>query len=161
MLMMTEGLQSFGQLWLAELVNGKDRRGASVKVLAKKAAEEPLFVRVAPCGSAKLRFVDAAGKPKADFIPWLQLVVTPGPPLWKAIEDKTLAAEVVTLAGPYGDQPPGQPKTDAKGYVTYDGLIPGATYRIKMYNQDMGHNIVLKDFRVEAGKTAELEIVVK
>ena len=72
-----------------------------------------------------------------------------------------LAAEVVTLAGPYGDQPPGQPKTDAKGCVTYHGLIPGATYRIKTYSRDMGHNTVLKDFRVEAGKTAELEIVVK
>jgi RNA polymerase sigma factor (sigma-70 family) len=161
MLMMTEGLQSFGQLWLAELLNGKDRRGASVKVLAKKVAGEPFIVRFAPCGSAKLRFTDADGKPKKDFVPWLQLVVTPGPPLWKAIEDKTLAAEVVSLAGPYGDQPPGQPKTDAKGCVTYHGLIPGATYRIKTYGQDMVHNIVLKDFSVESGKTAELEIVVK
>jgi RNA polymerase sigma factor (sigma-70 family) len=161
MLMMAEGLQTFGQLWLRELVNGTNRHGASVKVLAKKAAGEPLVVRLAPCGSAKLRFTDADGKPRKDFIPWLQLVVTPGLPLWKAVEDKTLAAEVISLAGPYGDQPPGQPKTDAKGYVTYHGLIPGATYRIKTYNQDMGHNIVLKDFSVESGKTAEVEIVVK
>ncbi len=161
LLTMAEGLQTFGQLWLGELVNGKDRRGASMKVLAKKAVGEPLVVRVAACGSARLHFVDAAGKPKKDFIPWLQLVVTPGPPLWKAIEDKTLAAEVVTLAGPYGDQPPGQPKTDAKGYVTFHGLIPGATYRIKTYSRDMGHNTVLKDFSVEAGTTAELKIVVK
>jgi RNA polymerase sigma factor (sigma-70 family) len=160
MLMMAEGLQTFGQLWLAELVNGKDRRGASVKVLAKKAAEEPLFVRVAPCGSAKLRFTDAAGKPKADFIPWLQLVVTSSPPLWKAIEDKVRAAEVVSLAGPYGDQPPGQPKADAQGYVTYHGLIPGATYRLRIHGAGL-RNGVLKDFKVEAGKTLELEIVVK
>jgi RNA polymerase sigma factor (sigma-70 family) len=161
MMMMTEGLQSFGQLWLAELVNRKDRRGASVKVLAKKAAGQPLVVRVAPCGSVRLRFKDGAGKPRADFIPWLQLVVTPGPPLWKAIEDKVLAAEVVSLAGPYGNQPPGQPKTDARGYVSYHGLIPGATYRIKTYGLDMSRNTVLKDFTVEAGKTAELEIIVK
>jgi RNA polymerase sigma factor (sigma-70 family) len=160
-LMMAESLQTFGQLWMAELVNGKDSRGASVTVLAKKAAGEPLVVRVAPCGSAKLRFVDAAGTPKAGFIPWLQLVVTPGPQLWKAIEDKSLAAEVVSLAGPYGDQPPGQPKTDAQGYVTYTGLIPGATYRIKTYGDNMGRNIVLKDFTVEAGKTAEIEVLVK
>lgn len=161
LLMMAEGLQTYGQLWLSELVNGKDRRGASVEVLAKEAVDKPLVVRLAPCGAVKLRFVDAAGKPKADFIPWLQLVVTPGPQLWKAIEDKTLAAEVVSLAGPYGDQPPGQPKTDAQGYVTYQGLIPGATYRVKTYGDNMGRNIVLKDFTVEAGKTAELEIVVK
>ena len=105
--------------------------------------------------------MDAAGKPKADFIPWLQLVVTPGPALWKAIEEKTLAAEVVSLAGPYGDQPPGQPKTDAQGHVTYSGLIPGATYRIKTYGNNMTQNVVLKDFSVESGKTAEFEIVVK
>jgi hypothetical protein len=160
MLMMAESLHTFGQLWLAELVNGKDRRGASVKVLAKKVAGEPLVVRLAPCGSAKLRFTDADGKPKKDFIPWLQLVVTPGSPLWKSIEDKTLAAEVVTLAGPYGDQPPGQPKTDAKGYVTYHGLIPGATYRLRIHGAGL-RNGVLKDFKVEAGKTAELEIVLK
>jgi RNA polymerase sigma factor (sigma-70 family) len=160
MLMMAEGLQTFGQLWLQELVNGKDRRGAAVKVVAKKAAGEPLVVRVAPCGSAKVRFTDADGKPRAGFIPWLQLVVTPGPPLWKAIEDKTLAAEVVSLVGPYGDQPPGQPKTDAKGYVIYHGLIPGATYRLKKHGAGL-RNDVLEDFTVEAGKTAELEIVVK
>jgi RNA polymerase sigma factor (sigma-70 family) len=160
-LMMAESLQTFGQLWMAELVNDKDKRGASVKVLAKKAAAKPLTVRVAPCVSAKLRFTDAAAKAKAGFIPWLQLVVTPGPPVWKAIEDKTLAAEVVTLSGAYGDQPPGQPKTDAEGCVTYTGLIPGATYRIKTYGDNMTRNIVLKDFTVEAGKTGELEIVVK
>jgi hypothetical protein len=160
MLMMTEGLQSFGQLWLAELVNGKERRGASVKVLAKKAAGEPLVVRVAACGSVRLRFVDSVGKPRTDFVPWLQLVVAPGPPLWKAVEAKTLAAEVVSLAGPYGDQPPGQPKTDAQGCVTYHGLIPGATYRVRKEGAGLPTE-VLKDFTVEAGKTAELEIVVK
>jgi RNA polymerase sigma factor (sigma-70 family) len=160
-LMMAEGLQTFGQLWMAELINAKDKLGTSVMVVARKAVGEPLIVRVTPCGSAKLRIVDAAGKPKADFIPWLQLVVTPGPPLWKAIEEKKLSAEVVSLAGPYGDQPPGQPKTDAQGYVTYTGLIPGATYRVKMYGNNMGQNVVLKDFSVETGKTAEIEIVVK
>jgi RNA polymerase sigma factor (sigma-70 family) len=160
-LMMAESLQGFGQLWMADLINGKDVRGASLKVSAKKATGEPLVVRLAQCASAKLRFVDADGKSKQGFVPWLQLVVTPGLQVWKAIEEKTLAAEVVTLAGAYGDQPPGQPKTDAQGYVTYTGLIPGATYRVKTYGNDMGRNIVLKDFSVDTGKTAEIEIVVK
>jgi RNA polymerase sigma factor (sigma-70 family) len=160
-LMMAESLQGLGQLWMGELVNGKDVRGASLSVSAKKAAGEALVVRLSPCATAKLRFVDGDGKPKQGFIPWLQLVVTPGPQVWKAIEEKTLAAEVVTLAGPYGDQPPGQPKTDAQGYVSYTGLIPGATYRVKTYGNDMGRNVVLRDFSVEAGRTAEMEIVVK
>src|SRR5262249_48565255 len=70
---MAESLKGFGQLGMADLLNGKERRGAWVKALAKQVAAEPLVVRVAPCGSAKLRFVDPAGKSKADFVPWLQL----------------------------------------------------------------------------------------
>jgi RNA polymerase sigma factor (sigma-70 family) len=150
------------QLWMAELLNGKDKRGASVEVAPKKQGDEPLVVRVAPCGSVKLRFLDGAGKPLAAYSPWVQLVVTPGPPIFKAVEDKTLAAEVITLVGRYGNHQEGQPKTDAEGRLTLQGLIPGATYRIKKHVivvEDRGE--VLKDFSVEGGKTAELEIVVK
>jgi RNA polymerase sigma factor (sigma-70 family) len=149
------GPQSYGQLWLHELLGGKDKRGAAVEVSPKKAAEEPSVVHLAPCGSAKLRFVDAAGKPLADFTPWIQLVVTPGPAFHKALEDKALAAEVISLAGPGIHSP----KTDAQGFVTYHGLIPGATYRVKNPLQGP-QNVVLRDFTVESGKTAEIEVVV-
>jgi RNA polymerase sigma factor (sigma-70 family) len=157
-----EAPQNPFQLWMAELLNGKDKRGAIVEVAPKKQGDEPLVVRVAPCGSVKLRFVDGAGKPLAGYSPWVQLVVTPGPPIFKAVEDKTLAAEVITLVGRYGNLQEGEPKTDGEGRVTLQGLIPGATYRIKKHVklvEDRGE--VFKDFSVEAGKTAEVEIVVK
>jgi RNA polymerase sigma factor (sigma-70 family) len=151
------------QLSMPELLNGKDKRGASVEVTPKKQGDEPLEVRAAACGTVKLRFVDGAGKPLAKYSPWVQLVVTPGPPIFKAVEDKTLAAEVITLMGRYGNIiQEGQPQTDAEGRLTLQGLIPGATYRIKKHVVLLGdRGEVFKDFSVEAGKTAEVEIVVK
>jgi RNA polymerase sigma factor (sigma-70 family) len=158
LMMGVESLKGFGQLWLTELLGNKGRLGAVVEVAAGKAARKPVVVRLAPCGAVKLRFRDAAGKPVANYTPWLQLVVTPGPTIYDALEKKTLAAEVVTLVGRYGQ--PADPHTDAQGFLTYQGLIPGAIYRLKKTRQEP-RNEVLKDFTVEAGKTAEVDVVVK
>jgi hypothetical protein len=104
-----------------------------------------------------VRLVDAAGKPLAKHKPWLQLVVTPGPPANQALAEGKLAAEVVTLIDQHHYRG-GDPCTDAEGFITLQGLIPGATYRIKK-SQLAGE--VLQDFTVEAGQTRELEITVK
>jgi RNA polymerase sigma factor (sigma-70 family) len=153
-----ESLQGFPQLYMKELLGPQNKLGLSVEVSPKKVKEE-LTVKLAPCGKAKVRFVDGAGKPLAKYVPWLQLVVTPGPRIYQALEDKTLAAEVVTLTGRYGGQLSAHP-TDAQGFVTLEGLIPGATYRLKKTDQEP-NNEVIKEFSVEAGKTLELEIVIK
>jgi hypothetical protein len=155
----TEALESFDQLWLPELLGPQNKRGASREVSPKKVKGD-LVVKLAPCGKATVRFVDGDGKPLARYAPWLQLVVTPGPPIRQALEDKVLAAEVVALTGHNGDPQPGEPQTDAEGRVTLQGLIPGATYRLKKALQEP-RNDVLKEFTVEVGKTLELEVVVK
>jgi RNA polymerase sigma factor (sigma-70 family) len=157
LLMTTEAIDSFGQLWLRPLLGPQNKLGASVEVPPQKVKDE-LTVKVAPCGKARVRFVDAAGKPLAKYSPWLQLVVTPGPPIHKALVDKVLAAEVITLTGRYGEQHSDR-ATDKKGYITFEGLIPGATYRLKKTYQEP-NNEVIKDFTAEAGKTLELEVVV-
>jgi RNA polymerase sigma factor (sigma-70 family) len=159
LLMTTEAIESFGQLWLKPLLGPANKLGASVEVSPKKAGDEPV-VKLAPCGSARVRFVDGAGKPLAGYAPWLQLVVTPGPPIHQALQDKVLAAEVVSLTGRYGGGHAGDLQTDKDGCVTFQGLIPGATYRLKKTKVEP-NNDVLKDFSVAAGKTAELEVVVK
>jgi hypothetical protein len=143
---------------MKELLGPQNKLGMSVEVSPKEVKEE-LTVKLAPCGKAKLRFVDAAGKPPAKYVPWLQLVVTPGPRIFQALEDKTLASEVVTLTGRYGGQISAHP-TDAEGYVTFEGLIPGATYRLKKTDQEP-NNEVIKEFTVEAGKTLDLEVVIR
>jgi RNA polymerase sigma factor (sigma-70 family) len=158
LVMGVESVKGSGQLWLRELLGNKGRLGAVAHISAAEAARKPVTVRMAPCGSVRLRFRDAAGKPVAKYTPWLQLVVTPGPTIYEALERKTLAAEVVTLAGRYAE--PTDPHTDAKGFLTYDGLIPGAIYRVKKTRQEP-RNEVLKDFTAQPGKTTEVDVVVK
>jgi RNA polymerase sigma factor (sigma-70 family) len=147
------GLDVYGRLWMRELLGPQIKLGAAVDVSAKKAAAEPVEVRLEPCGAAKLRFVDGDGKPLAKHRPWLQLVVTGGPPVNQAIKDGKLAAEGVLLIHPYD----AEPHTDADGVLKLEGLIPGATYRIgKAYEGE-----VIKEFTVEPGKTLELMVTVK
>jgi RNA polymerase sigma factor (sigma-70 family) len=153
-----ESLQGFPQLYMKELLGPQNKLGMSVEVSPKKVKDE-LVVKLATCGKAKVRFVDGDGKPLANYSPWLQLVVTPGPRIFQALEEKKLAAEVVSLTGRYGGQIANNP-TDANGYVTFEGLIPGATYRLKKTDQEP-NNEVLKDFTTDAGKTAEFTITVK
>jgi hypothetical protein len=157
-LMTVESLESFGQLWLNPLLGPENKHGAVVEIVPKKVDGE-MTVKLAPCGKAKVRFVDGAGKPLADYSPWLQLVVTPGPPIHKALEEKVLAAEVITLIGRYGGGQNGDLTTDAKGEVTFEGLIPGATYRLKKTKVEP-NNEVIKEFTVEAGRVLELEVAV-
>jgi RNA polymerase sigma factor (sigma-70 family) len=158
--MSVEAIPSYGQLWLRPLLGTQNKNGAVVEVNPKEVCQE-LLVHLAPCGKARVRFVDSVGKPLAKYAPWLQMVVTPGPAAYKAVEDKTLAAEVITLTGRYGGfgGEGNDIRTDAGGWATFEGLIPGVTYRIKKTRVEP-RNEVLKDFTTEAGKTAELTITV-
>jgi protocatechuate 3,4-dioxygenase beta subunit len=154
-----EGLESWGQLSLPELLGAENKLGAAVEVSAREAVRDPPVVRLAPCGSARLCVRDAAGKPVAGHTPWLQLVVSPGPTFYESLRQKTLAAEVVTLVGRYGEPTPGY-TTDAEGCCTIHGLIPGATYRVKQTRQEP-RNEVLREFTAEAGKTVAVDVTVK
>jgi hypothetical protein len=151
-----EALHTFGQLWISQLLGAQNKLGKVVEVSAKKAAAEPVEVRLAACGSAKVRFVGADGKPLAKYKGALQLVVTPGPPVGQAIQEGRFAAEVVRLISEYADD--SEPHADADGVLTLEGLVPGATYRLK--KAEFGGD-VLKDFTVEAGKAQELTVTVK
>jgi RNA polymerase sigma factor (sigma-70 family) len=153
-----ESAEGFPQLYLKELLGPENKLGASAEVSPKKVDGE-MTVKLVPCGSAKVRVVGGDSKPLAGYAPWLQLVVTSGPAIHQALQEKTLAAEVITLTGRYGAQLGGR-TTDENGYLTFEGLIPGATYRLKKSDQEP-INEVVKEFSVEAGKATEVEIVVK
>jgi RNA polymerase sigma factor (sigma-70 family) len=153
--MTIEEIESFGQLMMRQLLGPENKHGATVEVVPQQVNGE-LTVKLAPCGSARVRFVDGDGKPLAKFSPWLQLVVTPGPTMHQALQDKVLAAEVVTLTEPSGGGQPGDLATDDKGYVRLEGLVPGATYRLKKTIHE-----VIKEFTAEAGKTLELTVTAK
>jgi RNA polymerase sigma factor (sigma-70 family) len=151
-----EAANTFGQPMHHELLGPQIKFAAVVDVSAKKAAAEPVEVRLAACGSAKVRFVDGDGKPLAKYKPWLQLVVTDGPPAGQAIKDGKLSAEVITIISQYDDA--AEPHADADGVLKLEGLIPGATYRIK---KAMSDGEVVKEFTVESGKTRELTVTIK
>jgi RNA polymerase sigma factor (sigma-70 family) len=150
-----EALNTYGQLWQSQLLGPQNKLGAVVEVSAKQAAAEPVEVRLVPCGSAKVRFVNGDGKPLARHKPWLQLLVTPGLPSNQAVKEGQLSAEVVTLISQYPDM--SEPHAGADGALMLEGLIPGATYRIRQTNQD---GEVLKEFTAESGKTAEVTVAV-
>jgi RNA polymerase sigma factor (sigma-70 family) len=151
-----EALHTYGQLMMPHLLGPQNKLGAAVEVSAKKAAAEPVEVRLAACGSVKLRFVDGAGKPLAKFKPGLQLVVTPGLPVGQAIKEGKLAAEVVTLISQYPDD--AEPHAGEDGVLKLEGLIPGATYRVRKSEYETP---ALMDFTAEAGKTLEVTVTVK
>jgi RNA polymerase sigma factor (sigma-70 family) len=149
-----------GALAASSVVNGliaqKDPLGAVAEVSAKAAAGKPIEVKLARCESAEVRFVDARGKAVRQKV-WLELLVKPGPPAAKA------GAEAALLASPYslvGEKSPVEP--DADGRIAIPGLIPGATYRLKVLTGDTpgleSETIFEKDFTVEAGKKVKLDL---
>jgi hypothetical protein len=152
-----EGVGSDVRLMLPQLMGPKVQFGASLEVSAKKAGKEPLEVRLKPTGSARLHLVNAQGKPAPQLVPSLELVVTPGPTFAAALETGALAGETVYLAerlAPAGKQPG---NGDPPGTLTIHGLIPGATYRVRQYQQPR----VLKDFTAESGKSIDVDVPVQ
>lgn len=132
------------------------RWGAVVELSVKAIANNPLTIRLAPCGSARLRLLDSAGKPVAGYRAALQLVVTPGRfqcDFDGSVRGDDLAAD----AGPGTGYATyiGGPPTDAAGWATFTGLIPGADYRL-LTTENAYISIdsqVLKNFQVRPGQT--------
>jgi beta-lactamase regulating signal transducer with metallopeptidase domain/protocatechuate 3,4-dioxygenase beta subunit len=134
--------------------------GATLRVEASSAGQEPLTVRLAPCGTAKARFVDSEGKPIADLEPSLHLVVTAGVAQFDrspAARGKLMADEDFAVNIDPKNQHP-LPKTGADGVATFRALIPGAAYELHGgRNRELA---VLKEFAAEASKTLDLGDIV-
>ena len=135
--------------------------GATCTVAGKQADGDPVTVQLAPCGKAVVRFVDDEGKPlknhqiQAPVI--LKMVVTPGPTCEQADDHGTLEADQLfadNLMSRKDRVARKQLKTDADGRCTYSGLIPGATYRLSVWDKDAGV-VLKKEFRAEDGKTLD------
>jgi hypothetical protein len=122
--------------------------GATVVLSAKKAAGQPVTVRLERCGSAVARFADQDGKPLVKHRPFFQIVITPGvfaSPSFEHDDKKELEADSLNL--PYwvgifpfwkSDSPYANLLTDPDGRITFPTLIPGATYRIALPNSGTG-----------------------
>jgi RNA polymerase sigma factor (sigma-70 family) len=144
------------------LIATKDLLGGIAEISAKGAGGKAVEVKLGKCESAEVRFVDAKGNAVQQKI-WLELLVKPGPSATKSRVEGKPAAEAALLATPYslqGEKSPVAP--DAEGRIVIPGLIPGATYRIKVLTgkEKFENEIAFeKDFTVEAGKTTKLELL--
>jgi RNA polymerase sigma factor (sigma-70 family) len=129
------------------LIAAKDVLGAAADLSAKAAGGKAVEVKLAPCESAEVRFVDGKKQAVKQKV-WLELLVKPG--------------EAALLASPYslgGEKSPLEP--DAAGRITLPGLIPGVTYRLKVLTGQEGienETAFEKEFTVEAGKKTKLEL---
>src|SRR5262249_46520735 len=99
-----------------------DRRNhlGAVADIAGKPPDKPLTVRLQRCGSARVRFVDAEGKPLAKYPAALWLREGGGP---QKTHDSVLRAPL-----------PGGKETltaDAEGRCTLTDLVPGVRYALR------------------------------
>jgi beta-lactamase regulating signal transducer with metallopeptidase domain/protocatechuate 3,4-dioxygenase beta subunit len=140
----------------------KNHAGAWAEVGGPKADGKPLTVRLAKCGSAVARFVDAQGKPREGYRPHVEMVLTPGPHEYsaRAWRDGQLAADAAVLANIYRQNYQWDKiRTDARGVFHMPDLVPGVTYRI-WWNAAM--DIGVRDFSVKPGEALDLkDIVIK
>jgi beta-lactamase regulating signal transducer with metallopeptidase domain len=130
--------------------------GGAVRLRAKDASPASVEVRLAPCGTAKARFVDFRGAPIAGLRQPLMIVVTPGPPPFSEIArlpSVMVADEDFVAAFDRKNHWP-TPTTDREGRVIYRCLIPGATYRL--HGPESTGGVLIKNFTVEAGQTLDL-----
>jgi RNA polymerase sigma factor (sigma-70 family) len=127
-------------------------QGATAQLSVKAAAGKLVTVRLGPCGSAEVRFVDGEGKPKASFRPIFYIVARRGPrdsPPGEA-DDEDFVANVDRQ-----HYPGAAPAVDAQGRARFPALIPGAIYRILNYNLRS-----VKDFTVKPGEKLKLPDIV-
>jgi protocatechuate 3,4-dioxygenase beta subunit len=137
--------------------------GASAEIEPGKAQTEPTTIRLAPCGSATVRFVDSENRA------WGNLAICSTRPPF--MFPKLVTAVYVPLKGekyfvsPHLGLDPrylkGRPydglRTDADGRVTFPGLIPGAPYKLQVEGVPLGANCQDKqDFTVGAGECVRL-----
>ena len=140
----------------AFVFDAKRQLGASLQLSVPKDGQ-PVTVTLHPCGSARARFVDQAGKPLANVM---------------LLSDPMFGLEMVLRLSPSGD-PRDQAdnfattlvdnidhdryekslSTDGQGQITFPSLIPGATYRVMAGERGW---VMKKEFVAEAGKTVDL-----
>ena len=112
-------------------LDAKNQEGVVARISAREHGSKPLTVRLAPCGSATVRFVDARGKPVVGLANyWFEIVLMPGASVYDMkARDKGMICESTDFVANLARSQP--PRTDAQGEITLAGLIPGATYLLR------------------------------
>ena len=134
--------------------------GATVN-LSHKHFNEPVEIRLEPCGQARGRFVGPEGKPVVNIFPYLELLGSQGPDKSdrRPESQEQLAADGAYLPNLDRSHYWHGPFTGSDGRIVLPDLIPGAWYRIgdpSMMNVPNKGVQVRKEFSVKAGETIDL-----
>jgi hypothetical protein len=144
-----------GRLYPVLFLDARRCLGARVDLLA--GGDRPVDVRLQPCGTAEVRFLDAHGQAVAGHQPFLYVMAPPD----RATEDgdgrEPAPAEMHELdefdPGHYRDGP----RTDAAGRVALPALIPGVRHRMSGYLDAGG---AWREFETRQGQKLSLPDVV-
>jgi RNA polymerase sigma factor (sigma-70 family) len=138
-----------------------DHQWGAVAQISGKQAGKPLTVRLQPCGSARVRFVDAQGQP----LPGLtlsgrvQIAVAPGITVLEMGRSSALIGLYEQLNGLARDfRAIEKIRTDAQGRATVPLLVPGATFRVVVEAPPFCR--AARVFTAESGKSMDLGDIV-
>ena len=100
------------------------------------------------CEGRGTALLDGKGRPVKQQV-FLELVVTPG--------SGAVLGEWVSLALPFQSKGQGSPLVpDAGGRLRLAGLVPGATYRLRVFEEGSSRPTILREFTVGSGQTRNL-----
>jgi hypothetical protein len=141
------------------LVLDPERELAAVTELQTPiAGETPTVVRLAPCGAAAVRLVDAVGRPVTGTRAKVWVWLPDDHPAWPATArvgiPHAFAASSVDPRHYVLD-----PVTDEDGLVKLPALVPGLQYSVR-FGDTAGRSVTTPPFRVTAGETVRLPDVV-
>jgi protocatechuate 3,4-dioxygenase beta subunit len=111
------------------LLDPDARQGKRLAVRASDSGQ-PLRVKLDPCGSLTMRFVDLEGKPIAGHSPSLMMVFTPGKSLYDFGNNADGPRADETFIQNFDRVNNGDPTSDETGRVIFPALIPGVAYRL-------------------------------
>jgi hypothetical protein len=136
-------------------LDARKQQGAVVEISGKQAGQD-LEVKFQPCGSASVRLVGDKGKPIREGLSpsHLEIVLTPGPSFGENFgsDQSPLISDTIHAAN-LDRERYYQIKTDQEGRMAFSTLIPGATYRISVYNQPAKTQV---EFTVKPGEAKDL-----
>jgi protocatechuate 3,4-dioxygenase beta subunit len=131
--------------------------GGVLQPKAKKGDDE-VTVRLQKVGGAKVRVLDARGKPLAESRVTITMPITPGPSFFEenGFGGKQPIADEAMLSG-FDYKRFGNLRTDADGRVELRGLVPGARHWIVVDRPGGGMVRLPVDLDAESGRTLDLK----
>jgi RNA polymerase sigma factor (sigma-70 family) len=127
-------------------LDARNKLGATAHLSAQEAAGKEVTVRLEPCGSAVVRFVDKEGKPRKGFRATPFMVFRPGDKGAGADSDFLVNFDTVNYRG-------ARLTADAEGRCTMPVLIPGVTYFFAGYPKPL--------LTVKSGETLKMDVVIE